>query len=504
MEPLMQIFTEMVFGTPILYLLIGAAIGIIIGALPGLSATMGVALLLPLTFGMEPIEGISMLMGVYVGGVSGGLISATLLRMPGTPSSVATTFDAYPMAQRGEAARALGIGITASLIGGLLSFVALVTIAPMIARAAVKLSSFEFFSLTVFALTLIAVLSQGNVFKGVASGLLGILFACVGFAPIDGTQRFTFGSLELSAGIGLLPLIIGLFAVSEILRTIVKGEEKMETLKVNLRVRGLGFRLAELIQNGWNILRSSVIGIAIGILPGIGGSVSNLVAYAQAKQASKKPETFGKGNPEGVWASESANNASIGGALIPMMTLGIPGDGVTAMLLGGLIIHGIQPGPLLFKTNADIVYIVYWSFLLGSILVFLMQIFGMRTFPLILSIPKRYLYSILLVLAVVGSYVNDNRLFEVWVMLFFGLVGFILEEFDVPLGPLLLGFVLAPFAEVHFRRAVMYSGGDLTPFLTRPVSALFLALAVLMLVYFLVKGFRSKKTNPEGSANGAV
>ena len=476
-----------VFSPVILLLMVlGVIVGTIFGAIPGLTATMGVALFVPVTFGLDPISGLALLIGIYLGGVSGGLISATLLGIPGTPSSIATTFDAFPMARNGEPVRALGIGITASFVGSLLSFIALISLSPLIARLAVKMSPFEYFSLTFFALTLIAVLSKGNFLKGVTAGMVGLALSLVGFAPIDGTARFTFGTVDLKAGISLLPLIMGVFAISQIMQEIKNGPNSVE---MNFKVNGLGITFREFVANGWNMLRSSLIGIGFGILPGLGSGTSNLVAYAQAKQASKNPERFGKGNPEGIYASESANNAAVGGALIPMLTLGIPGDTVTAIMLGGFMIHGIQPGPLLFDSNPDIVYTVFVSFFLSTVLVFLLQMVGMRLFPRILGLPHHYLYSILLVMTVIGAYTNDNSTFDIWVMLFFGLLGYFMMQYNYPIAPLILGFVLGPLAETYLRRALMFSGSALD-FLTRPVSALFIILALVILVYTAVKEIR--------------
>lgn len=476
---------------PLLLLLVGCVIGIIFGAIPGLTATMGVALLLPLTFGISPIAGLGLLIGVYYGGVSGGLVSATLLGIPGTPSSIVTTFDAYPLARKGQPVRALGIGITASLIGGIISFLFLVTLSSPIARFAVKMGPAEYFSLYLFAVTLIAVLSKGNMIKGVTAGIMGIAFSLIGYAPIDGTPRFAFDNMYLEVGISTLPFIIGLFAISQIHVEVRRGETKS---KLNLKVSGLGMSVKEILENGWNIIRSSLIGVGIGILPGMGSGASNLIAYAQAKQASKHPEEFGKGTPEGIWASESANNASIGGALIPMIALGIPGDSVTAILLGGLMIHGIQPGPLLFKNNPDLVYTVFVQLFLAIVAVFLMQIYGMRLFPRILKIPQKYLFTILIVMTVIGAYSINSRMFDVWIMLFFGFIGFVMMRNNYPIAPMILGFVLGPSIEINLRRALMSANGNAGVLLTHPVSALLLLAAVTVLTVTLYRELRQRKS----------
>ncbi|MCM3709139.1 tripartite tricarboxylate transporter permease [Sporosarcina luteola] len=488
LSTVMNSFSAMTF----ILLFFGVIVGLIFGSIPGLTATMGVALFIPVTFSLDPASGLFLLLGVYVGGISGGLVAATLLGIPGTPSSIATTFDAFPMSKNGEPARALGIGIIASLIGGVLSFVVLVTIAPVISKMAVKMGPAEYFSLTFFALMLISILSKGNMIKGISAGVIGIALSLIGFAPIDGTARFTFGNINLKSGIDLLPLIMGLFAISQILIE-VQSETKKESIL--FKVRGLGVSIKEIIANGWNIIRSSLIGIGFGILPGMGSGASNIVAYAQAKQASKTPEKFGKGTPEGIWAAETANNASVGGALIPLITLGIPGDTVTAILLGGFMIHGIQPGPLLFKTNPDIIYIVYIGFALAMLITFFVMMFGMKLFPHILRIPPKFLYSFLLVMTVVGAYSTNYSIFDIWVMLLFGVIGYIMMKNDYPIAPLILGFVLGPLCEQYLRRALM-SSGSVMEFFTRPVSAIFLLIALVLFIYTLYKEISGAKKQP--------
>jgi len=458
----------------------GLLLGLFFGALPGLSATMALALLLPVTFAMEADVGIAMLIAAYIGGITGGLVSATLLRIPGTPSSIATTFDGYPLARSGEATKALATGMVASAIGGLMSLIVLVAFAPVLASFAIRFGAQEFTSLTIAALMLVVVLSQANLLKGMLSAALGLAISTVGFAPIGAAQRFTFGSIDLAAGLGIVPFMVGLFAISEMIRQTVEPSLR---IKPNFDIRGTGIKFAEFIANGWNMLRSGLIGIAIGILPGIGGSASNLVAYGAARQASKTPERFGKGEVAGIYASETANNASVGGALLPLITLGIPGDGVTAILIGGFTIHGLQPGPLLFRNEPDLIGMIYAAFFLATVLLLVIQLLTIRLFPRVLLVPRHLLLPILVVLMVVGTYASGNRLFEVWLMLGFGVLGYGLEKYGFPLAPMVLGFVLGPIFETNLRRAMMFSGGDLMPFVTRPISAVLLVAALALLAY---------------------
>lgn len=463
-------------------IMMGVTVGLVFGALPGLSATMAIALLLPVTFAMTPDVGIAMLIGTYIGGVSGGLVSATLLRIPGTPSSIATTFDGYPLAQKGQAIKALATGMVASAVGSILGLAVLVCFAPVIARFAINFGAAEYTSLTIAALALVIVLSESNLVKGLMAAVLGLAISTIGFAPIGSSQRFTFGSIDLLSGIAIIPFMVGLFAVAQMIREIC---EPAPQVKDKLDLRGSGVALGEFIANGFNMIRSAVIGIAIGVLPGIGGSASNLVAYGAARSASKKPEEFGKGNVEGVYAAETANNASVGGALLPLLTLGIPGDGVTAILIGGFTIHGLQPGPLLYRNEPGLISTIYAAFLLATVALLILQLLTIRLFPRVLLIPRHYLIPVLALLMVVGVYVGEFRAFDLWVMLAFGALGYVLERYGYPMGPLVLGFVLGTIFETNLRRALMYSNGDWSTFVTRPISAVMLAAAVLLLGYSL-------------------
>lgn len=465
----------------LVFMLGGLLFGLFFGALPGLSAAMAVAILLPLTFSLPADTGMAMLVAAYLGGISGGLVSATLLRIPGTPSSIATTFDAYPLARSGQPVKALATGIVASAVGSLLSLVVLVACAPLIAKLAIRIGAAEYATLTLAALMLVVILSQANLARGLMSTALGIALAMIGFAPIGATPRFSFGQVDLMAGLSIIPFMVGLFAVSTVLTTLLHPSLKLPS-DMKLGGRGIGITLAEFIANKWTMLRSAAIGIGIGVLPGIGGTASNLIAYAAARQRSKTPETFGKGNLEGIYASETANNASVGGALLPLLTLGIPGDGVTAILIGGFTIHGLQPGPLLLTKEPDLVAMIYAAFLLGTLMLLAIQLVTIRVFPRVLGVPREILLPILVVLMVTGTFVSDNRLFDVWMMLGFGVLGYLLERGGYPLGPMVLGFVLAPILETNLRRALSYAEGDWTTFVTRPISAVFVGLAVVLLL----------------------
>jgi len=486
-------FSQILALKPLILIFLGVGVGIVFGAIPGLTATMAVALFLPLTFGMHPVDGMALLIGLYIGGVSGGLISAILIKIPGTPSSIATTFDGYPMAEKGEAGKALGAGIFYSFLGGWFSFLVLFFIAPPLADVALKFGPPEYFSIAIFSLTLIASLSTGSTIKGLMSGIVGVLLSCVGTAPIDAFPRFTFGFHELDGGFNLLPALVGLFAITEILKTAESDIEIKLDHIATYRIKGFGFSGKEFVQQLGNFIRSALIGTGIGILPGIGGGTSNILSYIAAKKMSKHPEKFGTGILDGIVASETANNASIGGALVPLLAMGIPGDTVTAMLLGGLMIHGLSPGPLLFTTSGNIVYGIFAALIVANFMMVLMEYFGIRFFVRLLKIPKHIMLPIIIVFCVVGAYGLNNRVFDAWSVMFFGVIGYAFEKWRFPLAPVILGFILGPIAETNLRRGLMMTQGNFLPFLTKPVSGAFLVIALASVVYSVIKERKQAK-----------
>ncbi|MGI6028384.1 MAG: tripartite tricarboxylate transporter permease [Candidatus Heteroscillospira sp.] len=480
----------------LLVMLGGVTLGIIFGAMPGLSAAMAVALCLPISYGLEPIMGIALLVSLYIGGVSGGLISAILLKIPGTPSSVATTFDGGPLAERGEAGKALGVGIFFSFMGTIFSVVALVFISPMLADFALKFGYFEYCSIAIFSLSLVASLVDGSLWKGLVSAVIGFTLTMVGVAPIDGYPRFTFGLSALGAGFDILPALIGFFAVAEIFGAAAdSARPESEGVVVDYKIKGMGFSRAEFVGQIPNMLRSALIGIGVGILPGIGGGTSNLLAYATAKNQSKHPEKFGTGVIDGIVASETANNASVGGALIPLMALGIPGDVVTAILLGGLTLHGLTPGPLLFKDHADVVYSVFVALFVSNIMMLFLEYFGMRIFVRVLQVPKNILLSCVMALCVIGAFGVNNRAFDCVTIFFFGLMGYAFAKVGIPSTPFILGFVLGEMVETNLRRGMMMSMGDITPLFTRPICVVFLLLAVFSIATAVIKRVRRNKAS---------
>ena len=472
------------------FMVIGIIVGLIFGCIPGLTATMAVALILPMTYGMETVTGMSFLISLYVGGISGGLISAILLNIPGTPSSIATCFDGNPMTRKGQAGQALAIGIFASLVGGIFGNMVLIFLAPPMANFAISLGPFEYCAIGLFAITVLASLASGSLLKGLITGFLGMFASTFGMAPVDGVKRFTFGFDIMDAGFSFLPVLLGAFALSDIFKEFADNTFRDRT---SLKVDTLGkytIDIKDMTRQWGNFLRSSIIGTFIGILPGIGGSTASILAYSEAKRASRYPEKFGTGISDGLVASETSNNAVVGGALVTLITLGIPGDATTAILLGGLMIHSVQPGPLLMMTNPEVVYGIFAALFLSNILFFLIEYSGIRLFISILKVPKYLLFPILLVMCVIGSYANNNVLFDVYTMLGFGVLGFFMSRYGYSLPCFVIGFILGPMIETNYQRALMFSKGDLLPFLTKPVSAFFLTLAVLSIAGSLWREYK--------------
>lgn len=478
---------------PLLFTVLGTVLGIIVGAIPGLTGAMLIALTLPLTYYMAPVTALILLVSMYVGSISGGQISSILLRMPGAPSAVMTTFDGYPMARDGKPGRALGLGIGASFFGGLLSWGFLVLLAQPLSEVAVRFGPFEYFALVLMAMMLIASISQGTMIKGILAGFLGMLVAMPGVDPSAGGLRITFGFHEMDAGFRLLPVLMGVFAIGQIITEMFSIDRKINSIEMSMK--GILMSLQDWKSQAVNLLRSSLIGTWVGILPAIGGNIGSVLAYTAAKNMSKTPEKFGKGAEEGIIASESANNATIGGALVPLIAMGIPGSVVDVFLLAALMVHGIQPGPLLFVNNADVVYAMIAAMFVANIFMFVIMTATVRYIAKVPKVPKAYILPPILVFCVIGSYAQANRIFDVWVLLVFGVVGFVMRKTSIPQAPFVIGLVLAPIAEQNLRTGLMMSGGSLLPLITRPASLTFLLIAIMFLLWPLVSYWRRRQQN---------
>nr|WP_321461810.1 tripartite tricarboxylate transporter permease [uncultured Cohaesibacter sp.] len=503
MEMIVSNFAELLHPLTLLIIFAASLVGIFLGAIPGLSGGLGVALLLPLSFGLDPHVGLAMLISIWVGGTSGAMIGSILLGIPGSPSAIATTFDGYPMTKNGEVVRALGAAITASFIGTFISIIVAAFLSRILADLALKLGPWEYFSLGVCAISLVAALARESVFHGLAAAALGLLCSSVGFAPIDGYPRFAFGNMYLNSGFDLVSLMIGFFAIKQILMEFARGSQVMPEFDAKT-ITGFGVTLKDYTSNAVNIFRSFMIGLWIGFLPGMGSGLSNMVSYAYAKNSSKHPEKFGKGCIDGVFASETANNASVGGSLIPMVALGIPGDGTTAILLGGLMIHGIQAGPLLFTNNPDIVYTLFNTALISAILVFISQFFGMRLFPAILKVPYQYLYSAIVLLCYMGVFVGAGTEFNFIIMLGFAILGLLMDWARMPVGPFVLAFILGPMLESNLRKGFTYTDQGIWPFFTRPISGILLALALISIIWPYVKPLLKKSQGQSGERESSL
>lgn len=490
-------FAQVLSPVILLNIAIGVVVGIVAGAIPGFTIVMAIALTLPFTFAMPSVQGLATMLGVFVGGLSGGLISATLLGIPGTPSSVATVFDGYPMTLKGEPGRALGLGTWSSFFGSAVGIIILMTLSPQLAVLGVKMGPWEYFSLITFGLTVVASLVGKNVVKGLISGFLGLVIAVVGADPIIGFPRFTFGIKQLSGGLSFLITLIGLYAISQLIGGIeersgnIEGDPKGNSVKRKISIPHLQI-LKDIFGQPINLIRSSLIGVFIGALPGAGASISNLLAYDQAKKASKHPEKMGTGIPDGIIASEAANSATAGGGLVPMIALGIPGSEVSAMMLGALMVHGIMPGPLLIKNHPDIVSGVFAAFWMASFLMLLIQFLGLKVFMKITQVPMKHLVPLILALCVVGAFSMNNRIFDTYVLFFFGVVGYILRKVEVPLAPFVLANVLGNMVETNLRRSLM-TDPDWTLFFTRPASLAFLLLAVGSVIFSIIQEAKVRK-----------
>ena len=447
---------------------LGTILGNIFGSIPGITTGMGIALVLPITFGMTIVPAIALIVGMYVGGTTAGFIPAILLNIPGTPGSLATIFDGYPMAQRGEAGKAIGISILSSFIGGMLSLVVLFTLAPVLARFALRFGPIEYFSIVVLTFVLIASLSGNSLIKGMISALLGVILTTIGMSPIDGAFRYTFGIHMLIGGIHLLPVLIGVYALTEVLK--IAEFDSPLAKPGEYKMKGFGLSWGEAKSQIFNWLRSATVGIGVGILPGIGANVSNIISYTAAKNQSKYPEKFGTGIIDGVIASETSNNGVTGSAMIPVLTMGIPADVGTAMLMAAMMIHGVQPGPLLFTNNPLLVYSIFALLIISNFVMISSLYFGMRLFVKVLLVPKYILMPIILVICCVGAFSIAHRLFDVGSLVAIALLAYGMIKFDYPLAPLVLGFVLGDLFEVNLRRGLQVTRGNFLGFFESPIA----------------------------------
>lgn len=471
----------------LIYVTLGVLIGTVIGLLPGLGATAAIAILLPLTFSLEPATAIIMLAGIYYGSMYGGRVPSILLRLPGDASSVITTLDGYPLARQGKAGVALGITAIGSFIGGTIAIIGLTFLAPLLAQYAARVGAPELFALTLFGIIMIGFVGSGSRLKSMSLAGLGLLVAAIGTDPMAGTPRLTFGSVDLSAGIDIVPVAVGLFGLGEIFYTMEKRKAATSHAQP---IRRILPNRAEWLLTRWAILRASVLGFFVGILPGGGGAISSVLSYGVEKRISKRPEKFGKGALEGLAATETADNASSNSAFIPLLTLGVPPNAVMALLFGALLMQNVTPGPQLINTHPEVFFGVIASMYIGNALLLLLNLPLIRVFVLILKIPTSILNPIIVTVAVLGVYAVNSSMFDVVVCIIFGIIGYLLKKLQFDMAPFILAFVLGPIMEVEFRRTMTLSDGSLTIFFERPVALGILLTVSLFVVLSVVASIR--------------
>ena len=465
---------------PLLLLMVFGAVvaGVLVGALPGLSSTMATALLLPFTLAMDPTTAIAVLAALYCAGTYGGSITAILINTPGAPPAATTAFDGYPMALKGEAGRALGMAAVASSIGGIFSVIVMILAAPALARLAYQFGPPEYFALAVFGLSMLAGISLGSTVKNLLGGAAGVLISTVGLEITTGVERFTFGFWELTEGINFIPVMIGIFAVSELL------QQATAPVLVRERVAIVAAKLPsvdDFKRCAATIARSSGIGTFIGILPAEGGTIAGIIGYNEAKRFSKHPEEFGHGSIEGIAGPEAANNAATGGAMVPTLALGIPGSGTTAVILAALIAQGVRPGPALFTEQPDLLYTLFWSMLIANVMFLFVGFGGAKLFARITMIPRTFLWPSVFMLSVVGSYALATSIVDVWLMLIFGVIGYFMRRHGFSPAPVIIGLILGGLVETSLRQSMIMFDQSLLGFFDRPLAMAFFVLTLVSL-----------------------
>lgn len=500
LESYASVFTNL---QVILMTFLGAAGGVLLGAIPGMTATMGVALLIPFSFGMDLIPSIGLLLGIYCGGMYGGSISAILIHAPGTPSAAATLLDGYPMCKKGEAGRALSVAMFASFCGGVIGALVMTFLSPIIADMAMNFGPGEMFMLAFFGLSVIIAISGKSITKGLISAFFGMLLCTVGLDPTNGIPRFmTVKDTGLLDGFQFIPTLIGLFAVAEVIagvERIIRGEE--HTASSSEKIKNVLPDLATIKQIWPNIISGGLIGTFIGAIPGAGGDIAVFVSYGASKSASKHPELYGTGIPQGVAATESANNGCSGGAMIPLLSLGVPGDSVTAILLGAFIMKGITPGPMMYISELPTVYRVFAALMLANLCMLIVGCLGVRFFAKIVSVEKTMLYPIILVISLLGAFSINKSVFDVGVCVAFGVLGWLMNKYEFPLSPILLTLILGPMCEKNFVRFMNIHHGNVWEITQSPIAMVFLAVGVAVIIFSV---FNQMKINKREAAAKAA
>ena len=475
----------------VLAMLIGTAAGILIGAIPGLTATLAMALLLPFTYAMPPLVALGMMAGIYNGSMYGGAIPAILMKIPGTPSAVATTFDGYPLTQAGRAKYALQLALASSTMGSIISALALMVIAPPLVSLALRFGPVEYFWVAIFGLTSVSLLLEGAPARGLTSAMIGVAIGLVGMDVITGSERLVFGVRHVSGGINLAVMLTGLFAVPPALAMLsakrIKGE--------GTALSGVGLKISEALYYLKTWIRSGIIGVIVGIMPGAGGNLAGILGYAEEKRSAKDSSQFGKGDPRGLAASECANNADNASSLIPTLALGVPGNSVAALIMGAMLIQGLNPGPALFSQSGDIVYGFMWQMMITAFFMFALGLIGAKLLVNMLKIPSALLAPMILIVCSLGTYASTNSMADVWLMLGFGVMGYALSRNGYPMAPIVLGAILGPLAESSFRQGLLISQGDALFFFSSPISLVLVATIVSILMLPLFRSIRARQKN---------
>lgn len=502
LEPLLNGLSHVFELANFFFLFVGVFAGILFGALPGLTATMGLALLVPFTFTMSPTAGLIMLAGIYVGAMYGDAIPAILINTPGTPAAIATTFDGFPLSQKGMAQHGLVAAAFASSFGSLVANIVLATAAPPLAEASLKFGPPEYFWLGVFGLTIISTLSTGSVLKGFLAGSVGLLLSTVGMAPIGGDVRLTFGSVQMQAGIELIVALIGFFCLPEILSSVIgQRQTAYASEKVRPSISVMLDTIFSLLKRPVLMFRSAIIGCVVGFAPGAGGNIASMVSYNEACRWDKNPDEFGKGTIKGVAASEAANSAMAPGSLIPLLTLGIPGSPPAAVILGALMLHGMRPGAELFTAYADVIYSFIMALLVAAFLVTIIGSFGSFFFARIINIPSRFLAPTIIFMTVLGSYAIRNNIIDVWIMFIFGIIGWVSNKLKFHPAPIVLGLILGPFVEEGLVQSMLAgkAAGGVVPYMVfRPISLILIALSVMSLFWPVYASWKAKRQREKG------
>ena len=480
----------------LLMLFTAVVLGFFGGAMPGVSGMMLIIVLIPITYGMSPIPAFLLITAIYLASCFSGAISAILYRIPGTPEAVVTSFDGYPMGQKGKAGEAMGIAMTSSAIGGMFGALVLMFLTPPLANFALKFSSPEYFALAVMGLTVVASLSANNLLKGILAALLGLFFATIGIDSISSMPRFTFHVTDLMLGLNLVPMMIGLFGIPEVLKN-CRGDTQLRMQLQRTKTKARFFMGGILRKCLPTIVRSSLIGAFVGILPGVGGTTAALLSYSQAVRSSKHPEEFGTGIPEGISAPEAANNCAGATAFVPLISLGIPGSATTAVILGIMVIHGLKPGPMFISSDPKLAYTIFAGLFMVNVL---MMIFAKPFISLFVHtqrIPYGLFAPMIIIFCFIGTYAVRNSMFDIWVMMFFTLMGYFFDKIKFPLPPIILGIVLGPMAEEEMRRSLVMSNGDYSIFFTRPISLILLLAGLLSVLAPVYKRYSLKKSSTQ-------